>query len=601
MSFVFAMPEIMATAASDLTGIGSTVSAANAAAAGSTTSLLAAGADDVSAAIAAMFGAHGQAYQALSAQAEQFHAQFVNAMNSATAAYAGAEAANLQAVLGGSLATNLVGAELAFNGSLVANESALAQAVGSVSGGVNGGVAGALNSGFNSFNLAVGTGEQFVNTLVGAQVPVNFSSSLALGGSFQTPQLGVNLSGLVQSGQSLVGNFNGALNGALNGLGTQLSGALSGNLGGGVAALSALVPSGGSLMGNINAGLSGLSGSLGATIPAWAGSFNANLTALGAQVNAAVTGAANGNFSGLRALVDTAAALPNVSVAQLGQLQSGMLTGLVNAELGFNQALVADELALETALFGSGTALNGAVNYGFNAANLLFGTGEQLVNAVVGAPAPASFAGSLILGGSVEGGVPTGGLVGVAQQLLSLNAALGGPAIDASLLQQLGLTPAGLAGMLNSQLAFNANLLATEMALQQGIFGTNSALNGAANHAFNMVNFVIGAGEQSVDALLGVPTPATFTGSLLATGGGDVFGGVTTGGLLGALEQKFLMDGAFLSMFGVPVQWTLDGNLEGMLTGTVTGGGGTVGGETGGGGTVGGETGGGGTVGGGTI
>ncbi|MCV7196107.1 PE family protein [Mycobacterium angelicum] len=598
MSFVFAVPEIMASAAADLTGIGSTVSAANAAAAGSTTSVLAAGADDVSAAIAAMFGAHGQAYQALSAQAEQFHAEFVRAMNSATSAYAGAEAANLQAVLGGSLATSLVNAELAFNGSLVAGESALGQAVGAVSGGVNSGVAGLLNSGFNSFNLAVGTGEQFVNTLVGAPVPANFNGSLALGGSFQT-------------GQTLVGGFNGALNGALNGFGTQLSGALSGNLGGGnlgggVAALSALIPSGGSLMGNINAGLSGLSGSLGATIPAWAGSFNADLMSLGAQVNAAVSGAANGNFSGLRALVDTAAALPNVSVAQLGQIQSGMLTGLVNAELGFNQSLVANELALETALFGSGTALNGAVNYGFNAANLLFGTGEQLVNAVVGAPAPASFAGSLIVGGSLEGGVPTGGLVGVAQQLLSLNAALGGPAIGGSLLQQLGLTPAGLAGMLNSQLAFNANLVATEMALQQGTFGTNSALNGAANHAFNMVNFVVGAGEQTVDALLGVPTPATFTDSLLVTGGGDVFGGVTTGGLLGALEQKFLMDGAFLSMFGVPVQWTLDGNLVGMLTGTATGGG-TVGGETGGGGTVGGETGGevgggtGGEVGGGTL
>lgn len=584
MSFVFAVPEFMASAAADLTGIGSTVSAANAAAAGSTTSVLAAGADDVSAAIAAMFGAHGQAYQALSAQAEQFHAEFVKAMNSATAAYAGAEAANLQAILGGSLATNLVNAELAFNGSLVASETALGQAVGAVSGGVNGGVAGLLNSGFNTFNQAVGTGEQFVNTLVGAPVPANFNSSLALGGSFQT-------------GQTLVGSFNGAL----NGLGTQLSGALSGNLGGGVAALSALIPSGGSLMGNINAGLSGLSGSLGATIPAWAGSFNADLTALGAQVNAAVSGAANGNFSGLRALVDTAAALPNVSVTQLGQLQSGMLTGLVNAELGFNQALVANELALETALFGSGTALNGAVNHGFSAANLLLGTGEQLVNAVVGAPAPASFAGSLIVGGSLEGGVPTGGLVGVAQQLLSLNAALGGPAIDASLLQQLGLTPAGLAGMLNSQLAFNANLVATEMALQQGIFGTNSALNGTVNHAFNMVNFAIGAGEQTVNALLGVPTPATFTDSLFVTGGGDVFGGVTTGGLLGALEQKFLMDGAFLSMFGVPVQWALDGNLEAMLTGTATGGGGTVGGETGG-GTVGGEVGGGtgGEVGGGT-
>ena len=48
-------------AASDLTSIASTLSAANAAAVFPTTGVLAAGADDVSAAIAAMFGSHAQA------------------------------------------------------------------------------------------------------------------------------------------------------------------------------------------------------------------------------------------------------------------------------------------------------------------------------------------------------------------------------------------------------------------------------------------------------------------------------------------------------------------------------------------------------------
>ncbi len=102
MSYVVASPEYVAAAASDLAGIGSALSTANAAAAAPTIEVLAAGADEVSAAIAAFFGAHAQAYQALSEQASAFHLQFVQAMTAGAGAYAGAEAVNaspLQAVL----------------------------------------------------------------------------------------------------------------------------------------------------------------------------------------------------------------------------------------------------------------------------------------------------------------------------------------------------------------------------------------------------------------------------------------------------------------------------------------------------------------------
>ncbi len=50
MSFVFAMPELVAAAAADLAGIGSTVGSATATAAVPTTQVVAAGADEVSAA-----------------------------------------------------------------------------------------------------------------------------------------------------------------------------------------------------------------------------------------------------------------------------------------------------------------------------------------------------------------------------------------------------------------------------------------------------------------------------------------------------------------------------------------------------------------------
>ena len=94
MSFVIAAPELISTAATDLANIGSTLSTANAAAAATTTEVVAAGADEVSAGIAAFFGAHGQAYQTLGAQAAAFHAQFVQALNAGAGSYAAAEAAN---------------------------------------------------------------------------------------------------------------------------------------------------------------------------------------------------------------------------------------------------------------------------------------------------------------------------------------------------------------------------------------------------------------------------------------------------------------------------------------------------------------------------
>ena len=80
MSFVIAAPEMMTSAATDLATIGSALSDAKAAAATPTTGVLAAAEDEVSAAIAAVFSAHGQGFAALGAQAAAFHDQFVQAL-----------------------------------------------------------------------------------------------------------------------------------------------------------------------------------------------------------------------------------------------------------------------------------------------------------------------------------------------------------------------------------------------------------------------------------------------------------------------------------------------------------------------------------------
>ncbi len=94
MSYLVAAPEFLASAATDVSNIGSTIHAATASAATPTTGVLAAAEDEVSAAIAAVFSAHGQGFQALSAQAAAFHDQFVQAMNAAGGSYTATEAAN---------------------------------------------------------------------------------------------------------------------------------------------------------------------------------------------------------------------------------------------------------------------------------------------------------------------------------------------------------------------------------------------------------------------------------------------------------------------------------------------------------------------------
>jgi hypothetical protein len=98
---VLAAPEVLASVATEVAGIDSSLRAANAAATIPTTAVVvvvvvvvAAAGDEVSAAIASLFSGHAQAYQALSAQEAAFHSQFVHALNGAAGGYAAAEAAN---------------------------------------------------------------------------------------------------------------------------------------------------------------------------------------------------------------------------------------------------------------------------------------------------------------------------------------------------------------------------------------------------------------------------------------------------------------------------------------------------------------------------
>lgn len=96
MSFLHADPEALKAAASNIAGIGSEISSANAAASLPTTGVVAAAADQVSAQVAALFSTHAQGYQQLSSQISAFHEKFVQALGSSAAAYANAESGAAQ-------------------------------------------------------------------------------------------------------------------------------------------------------------------------------------------------------------------------------------------------------------------------------------------------------------------------------------------------------------------------------------------------------------------------------------------------------------------------------------------------------------------------
>ncbi|WP_155769389.1 PE family protein, partial [Mycobacterium asiaticum] len=102
MSFLTVVPEALGLAVRELSGIGSTITAANVLAAGQTTNLVAAAEDEVSTALAALFGSHARGYQTISAHISAVHEQLVSGVQAGAESYALAEAANtspLQALL----------------------------------------------------------------------------------------------------------------------------------------------------------------------------------------------------------------------------------------------------------------------------------------------------------------------------------------------------------------------------------------------------------------------------------------------------------------------------------------------------------------------
>jgi len=132
MSSMFVSPDVLAAAAQDVARIGSTISAAKAAAA-STTQVLPAAADEVSAAIARFVGTYAQDYQAVMAHAAAFHEEFVQALTAGAGSYVSAEAANLAALAANpaqTLRQDLLGLTTAPSQALAAADSTIGLVMG---------------------------------------------------------------------------------------------------------------------------------------------------------------------------------------------------------------------------------------------------------------------------------------------------------------------------------------------------------------------------------------------------------------------------------------------------------------------------------------
>lgn len=98
MAYLQAQPLAMGTTAADVAAIGSMLDEAGAAAAGRTTGMAAAAADEVSAAVAQLFSAYGQQWRSLIGRATALHGEFAQALSAAGNAYATTEAAGQAAL-----------------------------------------------------------------------------------------------------------------------------------------------------------------------------------------------------------------------------------------------------------------------------------------------------------------------------------------------------------------------------------------------------------------------------------------------------------------------------------------------------------------------
>jgi PE family protein/PPE family protein len=163
MSFVKALPEALAAAAGQLQGIGTSMTAQNAAIAAPTTGVIPAAADEVSALQATQFSAYGSLYQSISAEAQAIHEMFVSTLGTSASSYGATEAANTTAA---SLSSSGGGSILDWLG------------VGSSTEGINGAISQMVNIGGGNWASAM---SNLVGMAGGGLLPAAEEAEAAVG------------------------------------------------------------------------------------------------------------------------------------------------------------------------------------------------------------------------------------------------------------------------------------------------------------------------------------------------------------------------------------------------------------------------------------
>ncbi|WP_205875975.1 PE-PPE domain-containing protein [Mycobacterium camsae] len=214
MSYVVAAPDFLLAAAEDLAATGSVISAASAAVAHTTTSLSVAAEDEVSKAVAALFGGHGREYQAVATQAAHYHERLTVALAASVNAYASTEAANAYALPNAAAATRITvpGAGPLYLPNFFTRFPYLGQLF--YGSGVPGPVSVSILQGYDLINHAIGQ-NWFPGSL--AQV-VNYPASMGLlSGSLAAP----DVNDAVAMGQGALNDQ--IMNAVLNGGGSPIS------------------------------------------------------------------------------------------------------------------------------------------------------------------------------------------------------------------------------------------------------------------------------------------------------------------------------------------------------------------------------------------
>ncbi|MEE6180032.1 PE family protein [Mycobacterium sp. 050134] len=345
MSFVVAVPELVQGAAQDLAGIQNALAEAAASVVGPTTGVVPAAADEVSAAIASMFGNFGQEFQALSSQAQAFHAEFVNLMNAGAGAYLSTEVANAEEALANAVNAP---AQALFGG--VGSGGAATSAA---SGGLLGGLLGGSGT----------SGGALIGSLTG------LTANTGIGGVLTSLGSTTGLLGGLTSGATDLGGLLGGLTGGTTGLGGLLGG-LTGGTSGLTGLLGGLTGSGG-LLGGLNS-LGGSLGSLLTGVPGLSGALAGLQNSLTGVVNSLLPGLVNVQigagpyFTGLWGPYE---ALFNNTWSNLQSLGAGWLADpfpflrqFVANQIGYAQTIGA---ALQSGNFAPVSAIPGEIAHNF--------------------------------------------------------------------------------------------------------------------------------------------------------------------------------------------------------------------------------------------